>query len=208
MSRCHPPPGPSSLRNSTTAGPPDDASDDDVQIQGSSTRIYELDEEDDLDFYSPSPSPEPDEYLPSAGGGKKGVRKGQGKAAGGGGSTNAGLGIKTKINLSALARKASAVAVPQEGEIILFDEEVPGSVEGGQAGDEDDLLSSMFPVDLSDFYLKPDHGARPLWIDEGGTIILEAFAPFAEHAQDFLTAVAEPVSRCDLSHQSALVRHN
>ena len=44
--------------------------------------------------------------------------------------------------------------------------------------------------------LKPDHPYRPLWINpEDGRIILEGFSPLAEQAQDFLVAIAEPVSR-------------
>jgi hypothetical protein len=44
--------------------------------------------------------------------------------------------------------------------------------------------------------MKSDHASRPLWIDpDTGYIILEAFSPIAEQAQDFLVAIAEPVSR-------------
>jgi DNA excision repair protein ERCC-3 len=68
-------------------------------------------------------------------------------------------------------------------------------------------------VDLSNRELKKDHSARPLWVDEAGHMyvvppvaeltwlywhlvsILEAFAPWAQAAQDFLIAIAEPVSR-------------
>jgi len=47
--------------------------------------------------------------------------------------------------------------------------------------------------------LKPDHANRPLWINpEDGRIILEGFSPLAEQAQDFLVAIAEPVSRYNL----------
>jgi hypothetical protein len=44
--------------------------------------------------------------------------------------------------------------------------------------------------------LKPDHASRPLWINpEDGRIVLEGSSPLAEQAQDFLVAIAEPVSR-------------
>ena len=47
--------------------------------------------------------------------------------------------------------------------------------------------------------LKPDHANRPLWINpEDGRIILESFSSLAEQAQDFLVAIAEPVSRYQL----------
>ena len=50
--------------------------------------------------------------------------------------------------------------------------------------------------DFSWLHLKSDHASRPLWISpEDGHIILEAFSPIAEQAQDFLVAISEPVSR-------------
>ena len=50
--------------------------------------------------------------------------------------------------------------------------------------------------------LKPDHASRPLWVTPDDlTIILEGFSPLSEQAQDFLVAVAEPVSRPSLIHE-------
>jgi DNA excision repair protein ERCC-3 len=50
--------------------------------------------------------------------------------------------------------------------------------------------------DFSSLPLKPDHANRPLWIDPlKGTITLESFSPLASQAQDFLTTIAEPLSR-------------
>jgi len=62
---------------------------------------------------------------------------------------------------------------------------------------QDKLISHIFmDQDFSWLHLKLDHPSRPLWISpEDGHIILEAFSPIAEQAQDFLTAIAEPVSR-------------
>jgi DNA excision repair protein ERCC-3 len=61
----------------------------------------------------------------------------------------------------------------------------------------DDGISSIFASDdFSKFSLKPDNASRPLWISpQTGHIILEAFSPIAEQAQDFLIAISEPVSR-------------
>ena len=57
--------------------------------------------------------------------------------------------------------------------------------------------------------LKPDHANRPLWIDPNkGRIILESFSPLAAHAQDFLTTVAEPLSRPEYLHEYALTAHS
>jgi hypothetical protein len=62
---------------------------------------------------------------------------------------------------------------------------------------QDRLISHIFREnDFSWLHLKPDHSARPIWISpEDGHIILEAFSPIAEQAQDFLVAISEPVSR-------------
>lgn len=62
---------------------------------------------------------------------------------------------------------------------------------------QDSLVSHIFmDQDFSWLHLKPDHASRPLWISpEDGHIILEAFSPIAEQAQDFLVAISEPVSR-------------
>ena len=50
--------------------------------------------------------------------------------------------------------------------------------------------------DFSALTLKRDHEHRPLFINpEDQTIILEAFSPKAEHTEDFLANIAEPVSR-------------
>lgn len=55
--------------------------------------------------------------------------------------------------------------------------------------------------DLSSLSLKADHASRPLWIDNHGRITLERFSPIAEQAQDFLVAIAEPVSRPTFVHE-------
>lgn len=62
---------------------------------------------------------------------------------------------------------------------------------------QDKLVSHIFQDhDFAWLHLKPDHASRPLWISpEDGHIILEAFSPIAEQAQDFLVAISEPVSR-------------
>ncbi|KAH8654073.1 P-loop containing nucleoside triphosphate hydrolase protein [Tricladium varicosporioides] len=63
--------------------------------------------------------------------------------------------------------------------------------------------------DFSYLSLKPDHENRPLWIDpKKGRIILESFSPLAAHAQDFLTTVAEPLSRPTFLHEYSLTPHS
>jgi hypothetical protein len=72
---------------------------------------------------------------------------------------------------------------------------IKSSTDGSISGSN---LSHIFgKYDFTDsLKLKPDHASRPLWINpEDGKIILEGFSPLAEQAQDFLVAIAEPVSR-------------
>jgi DNA excision repair protein ERCC-3 len=64
-------------------------------------------------------------------------------------------------------------------------------------GDESDDMDEIEPErDFTELQLKSDHASRPLWISPNDmTITLEGFSPIAEQAQDFLIAIAEPVSR-------------
>ena len=57
--------------------------------------------------------------------------------------------------------------------------------------------------------LKPDHENRPLWIDaKKARITLESFSPLFAQAQDFLTTIAEPLSRPEFLHEYALTVHS
>ncbi|KAH8591463.1 P-loop containing nucleoside triphosphate hydrolase protein [Bisporella sp. PMI_857] len=63
--------------------------------------------------------------------------------------------------------------------------------------------------DFSYLDLKPDHENRPLWIDPAkGKITLESFSPLASQAQDFLTTIAEPLSRPTFLHEYSLTPHS
>ncbi|KAL9100962.1 MAG: hypothetical protein Q9163_003726 [Psora crenata] len=62
---------------------------------------------------------------------------------------------------------------------------------------------------LSYLSLKPDHERRPLWVDASkARITLEHFSPLAAQAQDFLTTIAEPLSRPEFLHEYALTVHS
>ncbi|KAK0541409.1 DNA repair helicase RAD25 [Tilletia horrida] len=63
--------------------------------------------------------------------------------------------------------------------------------------------------DFTKLPLKLDHSSRPLWISpEDGHIILEGFSPIADQAQDFLVAIAEPVSRPAYIHEYKLTQYS
>ena len=93
------------------------------------------------------------------------------------------------INFSALTRKLAQSKKPSDDQ--------DDSSLGSHRRMQDNLVSHIFQdQDFSWLHLKPDHASRPLWISpEDGHIILEAFSPIAEQAQDFLVAIREPVSR-------------
>lgn len=78
-----------------------------------------------------------------------------------------------------------------------------------QIASENETAGSQFPLPA----IKPEDDARPLLIDatfEYPHIILEAFASNAPAAEEFITTIAEPVSRfvkqlrlgCRTSHTS------
>ncbi|KAJ3311263.1 hypothetical protein HDV04_004172 [Boothiomyces sp. JEL0838] len=56
--------------------------------------------------------------------------------------------------------------------------------------------------------LKIDHGIRPLWINEDYRIILEAFSPIHQQAEDLLLAIAEPISRPARIHEYKLTTYS
>lgn len=95
------------------------------------------------------------------------------------------------INLSALQRR-----VVQDKAARIASGPLP-TLETVTKTQQHTLLVGMFRgKDWSTLPLKPDHASRPLWINpDDMTLILEAFSPVAEQAQDFLVAISEPVSR-------------
>ncbi|KAG6333688.1 hypothetical protein ID866_5406 [Astraeus odoratus] len=106
------------------------------------------------------------------------------------------------INFSALTRKlAEARKTDADGEDGLLD---------AHRRQQDNLVSHIFGLqDFAWLHLKPDHASRPLWISpDDGHIILEAFSPIAEQAQDFLVAISEPVSRPAFIHEYKLTSYS
>ncbi|KAF8842067.1 DNA helicase [Paxillus ammoniavirescens] len=107
------------------------------------------------------------------------------------------------INFSALTRKLAET----QRSVNVGGEESSLDLHRRQ---QDSLVSHIFmDQDFSWLHLKPDHASRPLWISpEDGHIILEAFSPIAEQAQDFLVAISEPVSRPAFVHEYKLTSYS
>lgn len=171
-----------------------------------------------LDYFQSDGSASEDEYDPSP------ARRAPGKrrigATGNGGAGKKGLTIK--INLSALARaRDTAAAHPADG-AVEEDEEADGGEEedmelmmGGTVVDlsnrelKKDHTARPLWVDESGhmYVISHSYPSCPGYPLEEGLErrkkndvdplyrILEAFAPWAQAAQDFLIAIAEPVSR-------------
>ncbi|KAJ9474251.1 General transcription and DNA repair factor IIH helicase subunit XPB [Pseudozyma hubeiensis] len=116
---------------------------------------------------------------------------------------------KAKSHDAARAAPANAVARqhPLSGAAPRFN---------GPAMDEDDEQARyesgelrFHTRDFTKMPLKLDHSSRPLWISpDDGHIILEGFSPLAEQAQDFLIAIAEPVSRPAYIHEYKLTPYS
>ncbi|KAG6850688.1 transcription factor TFIIH complex ERCC-3 subunit [Arthromyces matolae] len=108
------------------------------------------------------------------------------------------------INFSALTRKLAEARRVKEMETSNL------SSLDAHRRQQDSLVSHIFmDQDFSWLQLKVDHASRPLWISpEDGHIILEAFSPIAEQAQDFLTAISEPVSRPAFIHEYKLTSYS
>ncbi|KAJ8072777.1 DNA repair helicase RAD25 [Marasmius tenuissimus] len=106
-----------------------------------------------------------------------------------------------RINLGALNRKLADAKKDSENHLSTLDQ---------HRRSQNRLISHLFgQQDFSALYLKPDHASRPLWISpDDGHIILEKFSPIAEQAQDFLTAISEPVSRPSFIHEYKLTAYS
>ncbi|KAJ3120607.1 hypothetical protein HK098_004453 [Nowakowskiella sp. JEL0407] len=70
-------------------------------------------------------------------------------------------------------------------------------------------ITSLFTKgEYTSLQLKPDHISRPLWVCADGRIIFESFSPIADQTQDFLIAVAEPISRPNFLHEYQLTEYS
>jgi DNA excision repair protein ERCC-3 len=108
------------------------------------------------------------------------------------------------INFSALTRRLAEAKRKRENNLSNV------STLEAHRRHQDAFISHIFmDQDFSWLHLKLDHASRPLWISpEDGHIILEAFSPIAEQAQDFLVAISEPVSRPSFIHEYKLTSYS
>ncbi|CAK7270733.1 DNA repair helicase RAD25 [Sporothrix epigloea] len=79
------------------------------------------------------------------------------------------------------------------------------------SGSSDSASRFFQPQHKKDFTamaLKPDHEARPLWVDGWGKLILESYHTLARPVQDLLITIAEPVSRPTFLHEYRITPHS
>ena len=115
---------------------------------------------------------------------------------------------KKAFSMSALKNRLKDDAARRNGENDPL--EMAGKSKGGAR--DQDKNQEVKLNGLSNFSyleLKPDHENRPLWIDgRKARITLESFSPLFSQAQDFLTTIAEPLSRPEFLHEYALTAHS
>ena len=104
---------------------------------------------------------------------------------------------------SRLARRAPASGAPRPHPLS-------GAAPRFNTDQDDESGELLFHSrDFTKMPLKLDHASRPLWISpDDGHIILEGFSALAEQAQDFLIAIAEPVSRPAYIHEYKLTPYS
>jgi DNA excision repair protein ERCC-3 len=71
-----------------------------------------------------------------------------------------------------------------------------------------DSISKLFKEDYTSLTIKDDAQNRPLWVCHDGRIILEAFSPLLQQAQDFLITISEPVTRPSRIHEFKLTAYS
>ncbi|PPQ91788.1 LOW QUALITY PROTEIN: hypothetical protein CVT25_000433 [Psilocybe cyanescens] len=99
--------------------------------------------------------------------------------------------------------------IPPSRQMHLLFQEVPPSTSVPSPTTRQTYISYFMDQDFSWLHLKLDYQSRPLWISpEDGHIILEAFSPMVEQAQNFLTAISEPVSRHAMIHEYKLTSYS
>ncbi|WVO17278.1 hypothetical protein L204_104970 [Cryptococcus depauperatus] len=139
-----------------------------------------------LDFFESDAASDESDYTP-----RKPVRKA------------APLRKNAKVTSTTRTNIRINLSVPKNSAVTTLDRSEGAGIEDERYYDD---LTGKRVVDLSGQHLKSDYSLRPLWVDDRGNIIVEAFAPFAKQAQDFLVAISEPVSRPSLIHEYRITK--
>ncbi len=112
-----------------------------------------------------------------------------------GGDKDGGGGKRLKITIIAPTQRA-------EKEVEAEDDNVQESE--GEDSDDDTVQEK----DWTDLLAKKDHASRPLYVGKDRHIFVEKFSPFFRYIEDFIVAIAEPVSRCEYIHEYEMTQHS
>ncbi|KAL7671211.1 hypothetical protein ACOME3_006115 [Neoechinorhynchus agilis] len=74
--------------------------------------------------------------------------------------------------------------------------------------DEDDTIEKDVEDYREAMVMKPDSDPLPMWTLPSGVFIAEAFSPLFKQCCQFLLAIAEPISRCDIIHHYRLTSYS
>jgi len=110
------------------------------------------------------------------------------------------IGHHNDTNMEADPEKLM-IYLPKQARLLPALEEDPEAIVEEEAFLPKKTVESELP-------LKSDSQNRPLWVSQEGLIFLESRSPLYEIAQDFLTAIAEPVSRPSFMHEYRLTPYS
>lgn len=98
---------------------------------------------------------------------------------------------------------------PTHATASLFAADIPKAATKLAVADSDVKEDEFGAKDYRDkVRLRDDASLRPLWVAPDGHIFLETFSPVYRHAQDFLIAISEPVSRPDFIQEYKLTSYS
>lgn len=99
--------------------------------------------------------------------------------------------------------------LPRTAVVIAENDDSEESKDSTSTKVDSSEINNMFKYSkLDTISLKKDHDVRPLWVSEEGAVFVETASPLHEVAQDFLTAIAEPVSRPEWIHEYKLTPYS
>jgi hypothetical protein len=101
--------------------------------------------------------------------------------------------------MSAAAGDSGEGDAPRKITLKVKPPTAPAPGEEDDVPDSDDAQSDSDyeeEKDWTDLEAKMDHAHRPLYVGKDRHVIVEKFSPFFRFAEDFMIAIAEPVSRC------------
>ena len=102
------------------------------------------------------------------------------------------------------AKRIKVTIVPPKAKPFGEDDADNVKESDGEDSDDDEFQEK----DWTDLIAKKDHASRPLYVGKDRHIFVEKFSPFFRYIEDFIIAIAEPVSRCEYIHEYEMTQHS